>query len=208
MSSSATSSPVKTRSASASPTKNAASSPKKTPGSPAKSPARQTRSSAKKESFKWNTPADEFADDVASDAEEDVEFEDNRGGGLDEDDLSKATPVEAEIDGERFQAHRTPDGDIIIQLGVEEAERFSVQGATVKVVKKGEGSGRKRKANDDILGSLDDYKLKVKDDLDESRSGAKTKSKTRFQCPKCEKIWNWPWELRRHVLTHYKEVSY
>ncbi len=35
----------------------------------------------------------------------------------------------------------------------------------------------------------------------------KRKPRQKFQCPKCEKIWNWPWELRRHVLTHYKEVS-
>ena len=33
------------------------------------SSGRSTRSSGKKESFQWNTPADEFADDVGSDDE-------------------------------------------------------------------------------------------------------------------------------------------
>ena len=25
-----------------------------------------------------------------------------------------------------------------------------------------------------------------------------------LQCPKCPKAWKWPWELRRHLLTHFK----
>ena len=28
-----------------------------------------------------------------------------------------------------------------------------------------------------------------------------------FSCPMCPKVWGWPWELRRHVITHYKQVS-
>ena len=27
-----------------------------------------------------------------------------------------------------------------------------------------------------------------------------------FSCPMCPKVWGWPWELRRHVITHYKQV--
>merc|ERR1719233_926441 len=29
-------------------------------------------------------------------------------------------------------------------------------------------------------------------------------SKQKFPCPKCPKIWNWPWELRRHLMIHFK----
>ena len=25
-----------------------------------------------------------------------------------------------------------------------------------------------------------------------------------LQCPKCPKSWNWPWQLRRHLLIHFK----
>ncbi len=135
---------------------------------------------------------------MASDAEEEVDFEEEKEKGQKrKGSLQKTTPVEAEIDGERFQAHRTEDGEIIIHLGVEEAERFSVQNSSVKIVKKEGG--------DEILSSsLDDYKVK---DSAEDGVKKKAKSKTKFQCPKCDKVWNWPWELRRHVLTHYKEVS-
>merc|ERR1712223_1668072 len=33
----------------------------------------------------------------------------------------------------------------------------------------------------------------------------KAKPKHQFPCPKCNKIWNWPWELRRHLVMHFKE---
>ena len=28
-----------------------------------------------------------------------------------------------------------------------------------------------------------------------------------FSCPMCPKVWGYPWQLRRHVTTHYKPVS-
>ena len=37
-------------------------------------------------------------------------------------------------------------------------------------------------------------------------SGKKSKAKNQFPCPKCNKVWNWPWELRRHLVMHFKEV--
>ncbi len=232
-------SPTRAKSPAKSPAKESKDAPEK--GSSG-SGGRVTRSSSKKESFKWNTPADEFADDVASDAEEDVEFEQREAV---DDEVIRGEPVEAEIDGERFQAHRTEDGEIIIHLGVEEAERFSVQGSTVKVLSKkesqdgGDGKGKRRggikkerKSTSGGIGgaeegeeeiSLESCKINVKEaeeddeDEDEEKGGikkesgsyssksSKAKSKTKFQCPKCDKIWNWPWELRRHVLTHLKE---
>ena len=33
-----------------------------------------------------------------------------------------------------------------------------------------------------------------------------SKAKNQFPCPKCNKVWNWPWELRRHLVMHFKEV--
>ena len=32
-----------------------------------------------------------------------------------------------------------------------------------------------------------------------------SKAKNQFPCPKCNKVWNWPWELRRHLVMHFKE---
>jgi len=29
-------------------------------------------------------------------------------------------------------------------------------------------------------------------------------SKQKFPCPKCDKVWSWPWELRRHLMIHFK----
>jgi len=122
----------------------------------------------KKEAFKWSTPADEFAEDVASDAEEDGEFigDSQRKG-------KREVEQAGEVSEENFEATRTSDGGIVIHLGVDEAERYNVN-----------------------EGMLDDL----------SPGGRrKIQSKQKFQCPKCDKIWNWPWELRRHVVTHYKE---
>lgn len=33
-------------------------------------------------------------------------------------------------------------------------------------------------------------------------------SKQTFPCPKCPKIWNWPWELRRHLMIHFKPQKF
>ena len=32
-----------------------------------------------------------------------------------------------------------------------------------------------------------------------------SKVKKQFPCPKCDKIWNWAWELRRHLPIHERE---
>ena len=92
----------------------------------------------KKESFQWSTPADEFADDVGSDIEE--EGPEDRGAGEEGGEL------------------------------------------TLKRSKKDSPGGK-------------------------SVARAKARSKQSFPCPKCDKVWNWPWELRRHLLMHFKEVS-
>jgi len=36
------------------------------------------------------------------------------------------------------------------------------------------------------------------------RVAKKYQSKQKFPCPKCDKVWNWPWELRRHLMIHFK----
>jgi hypothetical protein len=41
----------------------------------------------------------------------------------------------------------------------------------------------------------------------DGRRSKKPKTKQKFPCPKCDKVWNWPWELRRHLVMHFKEVT-
>ena len=126
----------------------------------------QNASTGKKESFQWSTPADEFADDVGSDIE-DIGDEMNK----EIDDAVEAAKEVTEVNQET--------GDIIIRLGSDEANKYSVSSDESKSLSNNASPQKKSK---------------------------KAKSKQQFPCPKCEKVWNWPWELRRHLVMHFKEV--
>ena len=55
-----------------------------------------------------------------------------------------------------------------------------------------------------------DESLKGEEEAEEPRPKKpkpKHSVKGTFSCPMCPKVWGWPWELRRHVITHYKQVS-
>ena len=45
---------------------------------------------------------------------------------------------------------------------------------------------------------------------EEEAEAPKTKPKHSVKgtlsCPMCPKVWGFPWELRRHVITHYNQV--
>lgn len=56
----------------------------------------------------------------------------------------------------------------------------------------------------EIVNGLIDVKPRL---LQDGNPGKKVKAKNQFPCPKCNKVWNWPWELRRHLVMHFKEVS-
>ena len=108
-------------------------------------------SPSKKETFQWNTPADEFAEDVGSDIDEESEDE---GG----DNANRSQGDDAEL---------------------AEGSHFSeVANGQIDVVNKSEVVSPPKKS----------------------------KAKNQFPCPKCNKVWNWPWELRRHLVMHFKEV--
>ena len=101
-------------------------------------------SDPKKETFQWNTPADEFAEDVGSDIDEDSEDE-----------------------GDKSQ----------------EGGGDSMEGTHCSEISNG--------------------RIDVKPRIDAPK---RPKTKNQFPCPKCNKVWNWPWELRRHLVMHFKEV--
>ena len=91
------------------------------------------------------------------------------------------------------------DGGIVIHLGAEEAEKYGV----VRKREPGEGG---TESNEEIQKFLDNYGSEGGARVPPKETTAR-KPKQKFQCPKCDKVWSWPWELRRHVMTHYKEVS-
>ena len=126
----------------------------------------------KKESFQWSTPADEFADDVGSDIEDMGEERLKEVG--DSIDDAVTTKGVAEVNEET--------GDIIIRLGEDEANKYSVSASESKA----------STTNNTVASS--------------PKKSKKAKSKQQFPCPKCDKVWNWPWELRRHLIMHFKEV--
>ena len=51
---------------------------------------------------------------------------------------------------------------------------------------------------------LDSYCVEKAPELTTLKVAKKYPSKQKFPCPKCPKIWNWPWELRRHLMIHFK----
>ena len=157
------------------------------------SPGKSTRSGSKKESFQWNTPADEFADDVGSDDE--GEYMDR--GDQDGEEETTTVIVTEMTEGEISASGQ--DGGMVIHLGAEEAEKYAVR-------KREPGSAIE--SNEEIQKFIDNYGVAPGvEGVVAVKSKEPKKPKQKFQCPKCDKVWNWPWELRRHVMTHYKEVS-
>jgi len=46
------------------------------------------------------------------------------------------------------------------------------------------------------------------DETSTIRHAKKYPSKQKYPCPKCPKVWNWAWELRRHLVVHFKPSKY
>ena len=110
----------------------------------------------------------------------------------------------------------------IIQLGTEEVKKYAI-------FNKKEGTANTDEDDDD---DQDHYDREEREELYEDEEEAmendpeakayldnycekmpeittlkvakKYPSKQKFPCPKCPKIWNWPWELRRHLMIHFK----
>ena len=141
-----------------SPTRRPPSPRKEASGSPEKYGKKK-----KKESFQWNTPADEFAEDVGS--EDEGEYDDGAGEGEE---------GEGEEGGFSFEITVNRDGKGEMD---EDMARFLAEYS---------GAGMP--------------KVHPRDDK------PMYKPKNRYPCPKCPRVWNFPWELRRHVLTHYRQV--
>lgn len=62
---------------------------------------------------------------------------------------------------------------------------------------------RDSETNKEISDWLNNYDDKQPEETT-LRVAKKYESKQKFPCPKCDKVWNWPWELRRHLMIHFK----
>ena len=142
-------------------------SPTRRPPSPRKEPfgsPEKLGGKKKKESFQWNTPADEFAEDVGSEDEGEYDDEADCGSGTGE--------------------------------GEEGGFSFEI---TVNRNDKGE-------MDEDMARFLAEYSGAGMPKIQPREEKQMYKPKNRYPCPKCPRVWNFPWELRRHVLTHYRQV--
>eukprot|EP00096_Caligus_rogercresseyi_P015622 TRINITY_DN8099_c0_g1_i1.p1 TRINITY_DN8099_c0_g1~~TRINITY_DN8099_c0_g1_i1.p1 ORF type:complete len:726 (-),score=270.96 TRINITY_DN8099_c0_g1_i1:130-2307(-) len=191
-----------------------------------------TSARRKKEVFQWSTPADEFAEDVGSDVEDEkispddlvlagsggeeedvgLEEEEDPGSESDDDPLRHDMPLEDEDDDDaetgederrkmkkkRGKAPKgtcasgvgsssfpvdSETGGLIINLGVEDADKFSAIEAL--------GAKKQRRRKTPLS--------------DGTGNASLPRGKHKYPCPKCNKEWSWPWELRRHIVTHYRE---
>jgi len=143
-------------------------SPSRRPTSPRKEPSGSPEKSGKKkkkESFQWNTPADEFAEDVGS--EDEGEYDDDAGGGV------------GEGEGE--------EGGFSFEITVNRGGKDDIDEDMARFLAEYSGAGMPK------VHPRDDKPI--------------YKPKNRYPCPKCPRVWNFPWELRRHVLTHYRQVE-
>lgn len=143
-------------------------SPTRRPPSPRKEPfgsPEKLGGKKKKESFQWNTPADEFAEDVGSEDEGEYDDEADCGSGTGE--------------------------------GEEGGFSFEI---TVNRNDKGE-------MDEDMARFLAEYSGAGMPKIQPREEKQMYKPKNRYPCPKCPRVWNFPWELRRHVLTHYRQVE-
>ena len=113
------------------------------------------------------------------------EFADDVGSDIEDigDELYKDVndSIEDSITTKSVTEVNQETGDIIIRLGSDEATKYSVSSEESKETTNNESPTLIKKSK-------------------------KAKSKQQFPCPKCEKVWNWPWELRRHLVMHFKEV--
>lgn len=187
----------------------------------------------KKETFQWSTPADEFAEDVGSDAEDLMDL-----GDLEDAVVAAASDRADEEEGDgpevggggchvRTEVDAEPGRPSVVSAAPAAAKVRSVEGAVEK------GALRRREKvptsaptaakvsaaaaapakkaskkttfdNPLQISSLDLGVVKIKKEKSQCREAKKTKQQ--FPCPKCDKVWNWPWELRRHLIMHFKEV--
>ena len=54
----------------------------------------------------------------------------------------------------------------------------------------------------------DDGMELASDETSTIKHAKKYPSKQKYPCPKCPKVWNWAWELRRHLVVHFKPSKY
>jgi hypothetical protein len=107
----------------------------------------------------------------------------------------------------------------IIRLGTEEVKKYAILG-TKKDGEGGDGDSEDEdydredrelypheeeamQNDEEVQEWLDNYTERIPEGTT-LKVAKKYPSKQAFPCPKCDKVWNWPWELRRHLMIHFK----
>ena len=148
-------------------------------------------------------PADD--DDDHFDDDDDIDFDEEGGTNPLEPDVELGGDDEDDGEGEGSGAAMFSSGGHFLNGGGDDEEEGGGQdGATEDV----DMSKVKSEAVDPDSG---DESPKAGDEEEvEAPKPKKPKPKHSvkgtFACPMCPKVWGWPWELRRHVITHYKQV--
>ena len=61
--------------------------------------------------------------------------------------------------------------------------------------------------HDGVQVKLEEVEHEGGDEVPETEEeGGGYKKARNYSCPMCPKKWHFPWELRRHVISHYKQV--
>ena len=107
----------------------------------------------------------------------------------------------------------------IIRLGTEEVKKYAILGKKKEGQEEADSEDEEdydredrelypheeeaMQNDEEVQDWLDNYTERIPEDTT-LKVAKKYPSKQAFPCPKCDKVWNWPWELRRHLMIHIK----
>ena len=107
----------------------------------------------------------------------------------------------------------------IIRLGTEEVKKYAILGKKKEGQEEADSEDEEdydredrelypheeeaMQNDEEVQDWLDNYTERIPEDTT-LKVAKKYPSKQAFPCPKCDKVWNWPWELRRHLMIHFK----
>jgi len=160
-------------------------------------------------------------DDEEEEEEADKENVDGNKDFVSEDDLEEEDDVDIMM---KTSENPNKSPVRIIRLGTEEVKKYAIirkkenmededddddyhrEDTEIRVDTEDEGEegeSQEAETNKEISDWLNNYDDKQPEETT-LRVAKKYESKQKFPCPKCDKVWNWPWELRRHLMIHFK----
>ena len=129
--------------------------------------------------------------------------------------------LDLELDDDPSEGTDTDDDKPvrIIRLGTEEVKKYAILGKKKEGQEEADSEDEEdydredrelypheeeaMQNDEEVQDWLDNYTERIPEDTT-LKVAKKYPSKQAFPCPKCPKVWNWPWELRRHLMIHFK----